>query len=58
MPEDGTAAEKGTVKTRDVKKGWSSDFALLEASFHPFEAWFDQVWTRAPRRDHSKKSTR
>jgi|GEM_PF-2196314 len=58
MPEDGTAAEKGTAKAREVRKGWSSDFALLEASFQPFEAWFDQVWTRAPRRGGTKKSSR
>jgi hypothetical protein len=56
MPEDVTAAGKGTAKARDVKKGRSSDLTLIEASFHPFEAWFDQVWTRAPRRGGTKKS--
>jgi hypothetical protein len=58
MPEDGTAARNSTAKPREVKKARSSDFALLEASFQPLEAWFDQVWTRAPRRDHPKKSSR
>jgi hypothetical protein len=56
MPEDGTAAEKGTAKAREVRKGSSSDFALLEASFYPFEAWFDLPGTRATRRGGTKKS--
>ena len=55
MQEDKSAAGKGKVEARKVSKAWSSDFNLLEAPFHPFEAWFDLAGTRAARRGHAKK---
>jgi hypothetical protein len=58
MPEVKIAVGTSKAEVRKVRRPVSGDFNLLEASFYPFEAWFDLAGTRATRRDHPKKSTR